>query len=225
MAQINSANVLYDESQSSFVDADSILRLTFSQKVWILWGALLAYGSIFSDLSNAANFNANSNVWWYRWTYAFVVLPGIVHCIAEEYTYYEQPATMEIDDLKVGEKPPLFQHRENRGFGQKLFLIVLNLFQCRIFWETGLSFLWQFETGAYRDARLLRVIFGNFPQILLQMYIAFRQWNADPNFNVASSLSTIGLALINIAFAPNSSPCFEDNRSLTAVEDADSDEE
>jgi len=83
--------------------------------------------------------------------------------------------------------------------------------------ETIRSFQWGFQTGAWRDVRVIQVVFQNFPQAVLQAYIIFRQWNENVDFSFTPTIVSLSCAILNVCFVPDGSPCFEDNRSLVVV--------
>ena len=149
---------------------------------------------------------------WYWWTLFFAFLPCAFYTVTQFFTHYSEPGRpVQGRELKAGEKPPRLGRREISWYGY-IFLTILNVFQLRMLYEFLLSLWWGFPTGALLDWKLVEVIFRDVPQVFLQSYIMFRQWDSTTPFSFTPVLVCTGFALANIIFAPHSSPCFEDNR-------------
>jgi XK-related protein len=183
----------------------------YYERVLVFVGGFLAYASLIADVVAAAHYERNDDEWWKSLTFAFAFLPSVAMCIVMNFTLYKQPASREDlpFQLKVGEKPPAMTRRP-----QALVWFLITLAQFRLFFEAILSYNWGFQTGAYRDMRILHVIFQNVPQAVLQSYILFRQWNENVDFNFTFTIISLSLSMFMICLVPTSSPCFEDPTRL-----------
>lgn len=202
------------------------LKLGGTDKANLIVGTLMTYLAVCADLAAGTQYTEEEDTWWYRWTLAIVFAPGLFHAVIQHFSVYRRPAARPRPGvIRLGEKAPNLEPRRP-SVGQWVLYWIVCLLQLRPFVEMVLSFRWRFETGAWRDSRVIQVVTQSLPQVILQSYIMFRNWERDVPFEWDQTVVALTVALVNIAFMPVGSPCFEDKRHLARVDgdsDADSD--
>jgi len=184
------------------------------------------YFSLFADLIVAANY-ISSYGWtnfWIILTFVLPFLPGCVMCVTQLFTYYStvMPENkLQTMTWKVGEEPFVFEKQHFRLYDYAA-LCALNLLQVRTLFEGFRSVKFQFITGGFLDCKLLQMSFQNVPQLMLQSYVLFQEWNiAAFSLGFTPTFVCIGLGFFNICLVPAGAPCCEDNRTLIEVGEED----
>lgn len=180
------------------------------------------YASLFADLIVAANY-ISSYGWanfWIILTFILPFLPGFIMCFTQHFTSYSRvipEKTLETMTWKVGEEPFVFERQQFKWY-ESIALCVLNLLQLRTLFEGFLCVKFQFVTGGFLDCKLLQTSFQNVPQLMLQSYVLFQQWNiAKFSLGFTPTFVCMALGFLNICLVPAGAPCCQDNRSLIEV--------
>jgi hypothetical protein len=192
------------------------------EQLQTLFGTLISYGAIASDLWAGQNYYRNADTWYLRVTLFLAFVPGVAMCVVQHFTFYREPSPLLGDmsapiDTPVSERPPTFVPR--KGGGMWLLYYIVNLLQLRTLLECGLSFAWGFQTEAWRDIRTLQATLESFPQAMLQAYIMFRKWDTqDVGFSFVPTIVCLSFALATICFAPSRTSCFEERPRFRRVQ-------